>query len=181
MYQLFVEDHFDAAHYLPEYQGKCEHLHGHRFKVVIRVSAASVGHDGMAYDFAEMKRMLRAALSELDHTCVNELPDFATMAPSSENIAAWLYEKLERLIPASGEVPEPRKNRALEKLRKAANCYYDLFNNGLCNRAAEFRQVFGFGGTAIADHRYNHPVLEARLEACMDEIIVRAALEQKVS
>ena len=96
MYQLFVEDHFDAAHYLPEYQGKCEHLHGHRFKVVLRVSAACVGHDGMAYDFAEMKRMLRAALSELDHTCVNELPDFATMAPSSENIAAWLYEKLER-------------------------------------------------------------------------------------
>ncbi len=94
MYQLFVEDHFDAAHYLPEYQGKCERLHGHRFKVVIRVSAASVGHDGMAYDFAEMKRMLRAVLSELDHTCVNELPDFTTMAPSSENIAAWLFEKL---------------------------------------------------------------------------------------
>lgn len=92
-----------------------------------------------------------------------------------------LYEKLQHLIPSMGEVPEPRKNRALEKLRRASNCYYDLFNNGLCNRAAEFRRVFGFGGTAIADGRYNHPVLESRLEARMDEIILAAALEQKVS
>jgi 2-amino-4-hydroxy-6-hydroxymethyldihydropteridine diphosphokinase len=52
MYRLFVEDHFDAAHYLPEYRGKCERMHGHRFKVVLRVAADVVGADGMAYDFA---------------------------------------------------------------------------------------------------------------------------------
>lgn len=92
-----------------------------------------------------------------------------------------LYNKLELLIPASGEVPEPRKNKALEKLRKAANCYYDLFNNGLCNRAPEFRRVFGFGGTAIANNRFNYPTLEAQLEQRMDEIILAAAVEQKVS
>ena len=68
MYQLVVEDHFDAAHYLPEYRGKCERMHGHRFKVVVRASATSLGDDGMAYDFAEMKRLLREAMAELDHT-----------------------------------------------------------------------------------------------------------------
>jgi len=94
MYQLFVEDHFDAAHYLPDYQGKCERMHGHRFKVVIRVHSATVGADGMAYDFAEMKRHLRDALLALDHCCLNELEAFAVSAPSSENIAAWLYETL---------------------------------------------------------------------------------------
>ena len=94
MYQLFVEDHFDAAHYLPDYQGKCERLHGHRFKVVIRVRGAAVGADGMVCDFAEMKRHLRDALMTLDHCCLNELDEFKTASPSSENIAAWLYETL---------------------------------------------------------------------------------------
>jgi 6-pyruvoyltetrahydropterin/6-carboxytetrahydropterin synthase len=102
MYELFVEDHFDAAHYLPEYQGKCERLHGHRFKVLVRVTAAGLDRGGMAYDFAEMKRVLREALAVLDHNCLNELPDFATTAPSSENIAAWLYSRLE---PGFGGTP----------------------------------------------------------------------------
>ncbi len=95
MYELFVEDHFDAAHYLPEYQGKCERLHGHRFKVVVRVMADGLDRGGMAFDFAEMKRLLREALAVLDHNCLNELPDFTSMAPSSENIASWLYVRLE--------------------------------------------------------------------------------------
>jgi len=94
MYQLFVEEHFDAAHYLPDYHGKCERLHGHRFKVVIRGESATVGSDGMAYDFAEMKRHLREELASLDHNCLNELEAFSTTPPSSENIATWLYARL---------------------------------------------------------------------------------------
>lgn len=95
MYQLFVEEHFDAAHYLPDYHGKCERMHGHRFKVVIRAEGAEVGSDGMAYDFAEMKRLLREQMARLDHCCLNELDEFATTPPSSENIAAWLFGKLQ--------------------------------------------------------------------------------------
>jgi 6-pyruvoyltetrahydropterin/6-carboxytetrahydropterin synthase len=95
MYQLFVEEHFDAAHYLPEYNGKCERMHGHRFKVVIRVAGESVGRDGMAFDFARMKQPLREILSRLDHTCLNEIEPFSHRAPSSENIAEWLYHELQ--------------------------------------------------------------------------------------
>jgi len=95
MYQLFVEEHFDAAHYLPEYNGKCERLHGHRFKVVVRLEAEFVGNDGMAYDFADIKLRLHELLSQMDHTCLNELEAFSTKAPSSENIAAWLYSELQ--------------------------------------------------------------------------------------
>ena len=95
MYQLFVEEHFDAAHYLPEYHGKCERLHGHRFKVVIRAEASTVGSDGMAYDFAEMKRHVREELAHVDHCCLNELDEFAVAPPSSENIAAWLFGQLQ--------------------------------------------------------------------------------------
>jgi len=101
MYGLFVEDHFDAAHYLPRYRGKCERMHGHRFKVIMRVASQSVGEDGMAYDFSEMKRHLRTVLGELDHTCLNELPIFSSAAPSSENIASWLFRQLEPVFDAS--------------------------------------------------------------------------------
>jgi 6-pyruvoyltetrahydropterin/6-carboxytetrahydropterin synthase len=93
MYELFVEEHFDAAHFLPEYHGKCEQLHGHRFKVVMRVEGADVGTDGMVYDFAAMKRHLRETLAVVDHSCLNE---------ASENIAAWLYEELGARL---GDVP----------------------------------------------------------------------------
>lgn len=89
-----------------------------------------------------------------------------------------LYNKVSLLIPAQGEVPDGRgSNRALEKLRKAANCYYDLFNNGLCNRAAEFRRVFGFSGTWIV--RAHYPYSE-QLETAMDKIVLEAVEEQGV-
>ena len=55
-------------------------------------------------------------------------------------------EALAALVPAEGEVKDHENNPALEKFRIAANCYYDLYNNGLCNRWEEFEEVFGFVG-----------------------------------
>lgn len=94
MYQLFVEEHFDAAHYLPSYRGKCENLHGHRFKVVARVSATGLDETGLAYDFAQLKQHLRDILSRFDHTCLNDVSPLDKIGPSSENIAATIYEAL---------------------------------------------------------------------------------------
>ncbi len=94
MYQVSVAQHFDAAHFLRGYRGKCEALHGHRFQVVVRVRAAEVNDVGMAYDFAELKGHLGDILSRLDHTCLNEVPPFDRINPSSENLAATIYERL---------------------------------------------------------------------------------------
>ena len=92
-----------------------------------------------------------------------------------------VYKQLWEKIPLMGSVEEPRKNRALEKLRKASNCYYDLFNNGLWNRAKEFYHVFGFGGTVIVKNRFNENMWEMKkLEEKMDEIILAAAKEQGI-
>jgi len=95
MYQLFVEEHFDAAHYLPNYHGKCERLHGHRFKVVARVEAAGLDNNGLAYDFAEFKRHVNEVLARFDHTCLNDVPPLNKIGPSSENIAATIYDALQ--------------------------------------------------------------------------------------
>ena len=92
-----------------------------------------------------------------------------------------LAEKLQALIPIEGAVENPRKNKKLEKFRKAVNCYYDLYNNGLCNRASSFAKVFGiptreyklFGRYT----RYDQS-LYIETEEVMDKIVYEAALEQ---
>jgi 6-pyruvoyltetrahydropterin/6-carboxytetrahydropterin synthase len=94
MYQVCVEEHFDAAHFLKGYRGKCEALHGHRFRVVVRVSAPGIDEVGLAYDFAELKGYLRGILSRFDHTCLNDVAPFDSINPSSENIATTVYNEL---------------------------------------------------------------------------------------
>jgi 6-pyruvoyltetrahydropterin/6-carboxytetrahydropterin synthase len=95
MYQVSIEQHFDAAHFLRGYGGKCEALHGHRFRVVVRVKAAEVDDIGLAYDFVELKRQLGDILSRFDHTCLNDVPPFDKINPSSENIASTIYSELQ--------------------------------------------------------------------------------------
>lgn len=51
-------------------------------------------------------------------------------------------DEISSLVPAMGPVPDPRKNKALERFRRASNCYYDLYNNGLDNRRQEFYRLF---------------------------------------
>ena len=102
MYQVSVEQHFDAAHYLRDYQGKCEKLHGHRFKVVISLKAKKLNEIGLAYDFVELKRHLGEVLIQFDHTCLNDVPPFDKINPSSENIAITIYDQLKPCF--SGEV-----------------------------------------------------------------------------
>ena len=93
MYQISVEQDFDAAHFLRGYQGKCEAMHGHRFRVVVKVKASVVNDIGIAYDFAELKRHLGDILSRFDHTCLNDMLPFDKINPSSENIASTIYDE----------------------------------------------------------------------------------------
>lgn len=95
MYAISIEQHFDAAHFLRGYQGKCEALHGHRFKVVARVSSDRLDNIGMAYDFTELKRHLGEIVARLDHTSLNDIPPFDQINPSSENIATTIYHELQ--------------------------------------------------------------------------------------
>ena len=98
-----MERHFDAAHYLRGYQGKCENLHGHRYKVAVRLKAANNDNVGMAYDFTVLKKELDVVLSRFDHRCLNELKPFDEINPSAENIARIVYYELEKRL---GEMPE---------------------------------------------------------------------------
>ncbi len=99
MYRIHVRDHFDAAHYLRGYQGKCEALHGHRWEVVAALEAGRLNEIELAYDFTDLKRILREdVLGRLDHRCINDVAPFDRMNASTENLArvihGWLEEAL---------------------------------------------------------------------------------------
>jgi 6-pyruvoyltetrahydropterin/6-carboxytetrahydropterin synthase len=98
MYEIAVEMDFDAAHFLRGYQGKCESLHGHRFKVVATLKGNKLDDIGLAYDFTLLKRQLGEILAKYDHTCLNEISPFNRINPSSENIASTIYKKLNKKL-----------------------------------------------------------------------------------
>jgi len=102
VFEVSVREHFDAAHYLRGYMGKCENMHGHRYQVMVTVRVQDVDEIGLAYDFAVLKRHLREILGRFDHVCLNDVPPFNRINPSSENIATTIFEELlNRGLPVS--------------------------------------------------------------------------------
>jgi hypothetical protein len=91
---------------------------------------------------------------------------------------------LQALLPCSGACVKPRgANRNLEKLRKAINCYYDLYNNGLGNRATQFYQVFGIPSShyryGVARLKFDQEMYDA-VEMKMNKLVDNAAIEQNI-
>jgi 6-pyruvoyltetrahydropterin/6-carboxytetrahydropterin synthase len=94
MFEVTVEETFAAAHQLREYQGKCENLHGHNYRVRMTVAAEELDRAGLVVDFVELKRHLRAVVERLDHTFLNETPPFDVLNPSAENLAKYFYDEM---------------------------------------------------------------------------------------
>lgn len=94
MYLISVRAHYDSAHFLRSYHGKCENLHGHRYEVEAALAFDDLGEGGMAYDFSEAKAHLRAVAGELDHQNLNDLPAFRDLETSAENQARVIFEAL---------------------------------------------------------------------------------------
>lgn len=103
MYILNVRSHYDSAHFLRDYHGKCERLHGHRYEVEAGFAFESLGAGGMAYDFSEAKRELRAVTEELDHQNLNDLDAFAGMETSAENQARYIFDELKSRLQEHAE------------------------------------------------------------------------------
>jgi len=95
-FSVRVEARFEAAHYLREYRGVSEPLHGHSYKVEAELAANSGGvdSDAIAVDFISAKQKLEALAKKLDYGCINDVPPFDGLNPSAENIAQWFYREL---------------------------------------------------------------------------------------
>jgi 6-pyruvoyltetrahydropterin/6-carboxytetrahydropterin synthase len=100
MYTVSVQAHYDSAHFLRNYHGKCERLHGHRYVVEVALQTAELNEAGIAFDFVDLKRHLRELADELDHENLNDLPQFAEVETSAENQARYFFEALSERLPA---------------------------------------------------------------------------------
>lgn len=93
MFNLTVKSEFSSAHRLRGYQGKCESLHGHNWKIEVVVSADVLDKLGMVADFKELKERLNDILKDLDHKYLNDLDYFKKRNPTSENIAKYIFDR----------------------------------------------------------------------------------------
>ncbi len=94
MYEVTIIKSFSAAHLLKQIGGKCEELHGHNFKVEVTVAAPDLNKSGLLIDFRVVKKWLNKILDQMDHKHLNELPNFADINPSAENIAKYICEQM---------------------------------------------------------------------------------------
>ena len=94
MYDIFIKTHFSGGHHLRDYPGNCEKPHGHNWKVKVTVRVQELDKLGMGIDFKVLKKEVNTSVDELDHCDLNEHPAFQDQNPSSEHIAAFLFEQL---------------------------------------------------------------------------------------
>ena len=90
---LSVKHEFSAARALRDYDGKCGNVHGHNYKVTVKIATHETDK-GYVLDFYEIKLYLAEILEKYDLSYLNELSPFDKINPTTENIAKWLFEQL---------------------------------------------------------------------------------------
>lgn len=98
LYNLKIVTDFASAHTLRNYPGACARMHGHNWKVELEVVASKLNDIGIAIDFKQMKKATNEVCDRLDHQYLNDIAPFDMINPTAENIAAWLYGEIGRLV-----------------------------------------------------------------------------------
>ena len=92
MYRLRIESHFDAAHRLVGYKGKCSNIHGHRWKVEVFVTGKKLDNIGILLDFEVIKKGLQKIVEKFDHSFLNDFEEIGN--PTSENISKYIFKNM---------------------------------------------------------------------------------------
>ncbi len=94
IYEIYVQDTFAAAHALKGYDGNCSNMHGHNWVVEAYIQCTRLNKLGIGVDFMDVKGVLTDILSKLDHTTLNDVVEFGSINPTSENLSKFLYTEL---------------------------------------------------------------------------------------
>jgi 6-pyruvoyltetrahydropterin/6-carboxytetrahydropterin synthase len=102
--EIFREFGFEAAHHLPNVAPthKCRRLHGHSYRVEVHVEGDVDPATGMVVDFADLQAAFEPLRARLDHHCLNDVVGLEN--PTSENLARWVWARLEPGLPGLSEV-----------------------------------------------------------------------------
>lgn len=98
MYEVIITHPFVAAHQLTLYNGSQEPLHGHNWKVEVRLEGEELDKIEVLIDFLEVKAKLASILKEIDYTYLNENLNLRGRNPSAEVVAQWLFHKIRAAI-----------------------------------------------------------------------------------
>jgi len=84
---------FEAAHRLPRVPAdhKCSRMHGHSFRVRVRVRGPIDEKMGWVVDFADLDAAWKPLYEQLDHRCLNDVEGLEN--PTSELLAVWLLAR----------------------------------------------------------------------------------------
>ncbi|MFN3921020.1 MAG: 6-carboxytetrahydropterin synthase QueD [Caldimicrobium sp.] len=123
MYKLKVKDQFSSAHFLRNYQGACENLHGHNWTVELIVEGEELNEIEILIDFKDLKKILKEVLEELDHRLINDHPYFREKNPSSENLARFIFEGVKEKLRGFPQVKV--KEVTVYETEKASATYYE--------------------------------------------------------
>src|SRR2546423_11961512 len=93
MFEVTVEDSFDAGHYLLNYKGKCEKPDGHSYKSRITLAGKELDKAGLLLDFKDLREVMKHVIDRLDHQMMNDLEPFTKLNPSAENLARYFFEQ----------------------------------------------------------------------------------------
>ncbi len=93
-FEINTTRHFSASHQLRLYDGSIEPLHGHNWVVQVAVSASKLDAIGVVMDFHELERLVDAVVLPMHNRHLNDLPAFASVNPSAENVARHVGQSL---------------------------------------------------------------------------------------
>ncbi len=100
MFTVTVETTFTARHQLTIAQGQKEPLHSHDWIVRVAVSADRLDEMGLVVDFDDLKAKIEGVISPLSGARLEELSCFQGVNTSAENVAKYIYDKIEQLLPS---------------------------------------------------------------------------------
>jgi len=123
MFEITVKTDFSSAHNLRGYNGKCEEIHGHNFKVSVTVSGEKLDDIGLVIDFKILKEKANKIISRLDHKYLNNLSEFTKINPSSENIAKYIFKEMDKEL--KGENAKIKRVVVWESDSSCATYYED--------------------------------------------------------
>jgi 6-pyruvoyltetrahydropterin/6-carboxytetrahydropterin synthase len=156
---------FEAAHQLPKVPTghPCGRMHGHGFEVILHADQDLENRD-MGVDFDRLGDLWKPLHTELDHACLNDLPGLDN--PTSERLAAWLWQRLKPALAALSWVTVYET--------ATAGCHYDgqhyriwkeqTFESALCLRQAPS----GDSRRRLHGHSYR---IRLHLIAPLDEVL----------
>lgn len=79
-----------AAHFLPNYSGKCQHLHGHNYEIRLVCDGVPHPETGMVIDFHEIERAFKPVFEKIDHRLLNDIiPN-----PTAELLSVWIWDQV---------------------------------------------------------------------------------------